>query len=148
MADKKQTGKDVKLKTEAEQKAGVQEQNLQQVSATHSTMPGVNGANSNQGDYFRVSEADMKRDVEKAANHLGQEATKSISIPKQMIPYLGETMIACINGACIRVPIDGNSYDIPESYHPLIMESMKTIHAGDVRDQYGFGEKVNDAALR
>ena len=144
--DKVKTGADVVVENKQEAKE-VGDAGLMQVSATHSTMP-VNGANGNQGDYFRVSEADMKRDVEKAANHLGQEATKSISIPKQMIPYLGETMIACINGACIRVPIDGNSYDIPESYHPLIMESMKTIHAGDVRDQYGFGEQVNDAALR
>ena len=140
------TGADVVVESKQEVKE-LPNEDLVQVAATHSSM-NVNKSNGSLGDYFRVSEADMKRDVEKAAATLGEEAKKTISIPKQMIPYLGETMIACINGACIRVPIDGESYDIPESYYPIIMESMKTIHAGDVRDQYGFGEKVNDQALR
>ena len=145
--EKAKTGADVQVESKQEAKS-VGDAQMVQVAATHSTMHQVNGANGSAGDYFRISEAEMKRDVEKAAAKLGEEAKKSISIPKQMVPYLGETMIACINGACIRVPIDGNSYDIPESYYPIIMDSMKTIHAGDVREAHGFGDKVNDSALR
>ena len=113
------------------------------VSATTSTM-NINRANSSGS---QITEAEMKREVEAAKRQLDQQKTKAVTIPKQMAQYTGDTMIACINGACVRVPVDGNSYDIPEAYHDIIMNSLKTIHAGDVRDAYGFGDKVNDDAL-
>ena len=115
------------------------------VSATSSTMNinGANNANSN-----RPTEAEMKRELEYAKAVLSQQKTKSVSIPKQMAQYVGETLPACINGACVRVPVDGESYDVPEAYYPIIMNSLKTIHAGDVRDAYGFGDKVGDDALK
>lgn len=114
------------------------------VSATTSTM-NINGANAATGN--RPTEAEMKRDVENAKRVLEAQKTKAISIPKQMAQYTGDTMIACINGACIRVPVDGESYDIPEAYHEIIRTSLKTIHGGDVRDQFNLGDKVNDDAL-
>ena len=113
------------------------------VSATTSTM-NINRANSSGS---QITEAEMKRELEAAKRHLEQQKTKAVSIPKQMAQYTGDTMIACINGACVRVPVDGNSYDVPEAYYDIIMNSLKTIHAGDVRDAYGFGDKVNDDAL-
>lgn len=135
---------DVKTQTPEEtQAAVVQQGDLVQVAATYSTMNTANSA----GTGNKPTEAEMKRDVEAAARILETSEKKSISIPKQMVPILGETMISCINGACIRVPIDGNSYDIPAPYHQIITDSLKTIHAGDVRDEYGFGDKVLDAAL-
>ena len=114
------------------------------VSATTSTM-NINGANAATGN--RPSESEMKREVDAAKRHLEQQKTKSVTIPKQMAQYVGDTMISCINGACVRIPVDGKSYDVPEAYHDIIMNSLQTIHGGDVRDQYGFGDKVNDNEL-
>ena len=142
---KAQTGADIDLQTPAEQKAGVQEKELLQVAATHSSMP-VNGANGATGN--RPTEAEMKREVEHAKNVLSQQKTKSVSVPKQMAQYTGETMVSCINGACVRIPVDGESYDVPEAYYDIIMNSLKTIHAGDVREAHGFGDKVDHEALK
>lgn len=105
----------------------------------------INTANGASGP--ALTEAEMKRDAENASQVLGKQKKKTISIPKQMAPFTGETMIACINGACIRVPVDGESYDIPEAYYDIIQNSLKTIQASDVRAERGFGDKVNDPEL-
>lgn len=139
--EKNLTGADVTVETKQE-KQELPQGDLVQVSAVHSTINKANSAGST------LTEAEMKRDVEAAKRALQAKETKSISIPKQMAPYTGETMVSCINGACIRVPVDGNSYDIPAPYYELIMNSLKTIHAGDVRSEYGFGDKVDDAPLQ
>jgi len=115
------------------------------VSATSSTM-NINGANGATGN--RPSEAEMKRDLEYAKRVLSQQKTKAVSIPKQMAQYTGDTMISCINGACVRVPVDGESYDVPEAYYDIIMNSLKTIHAGDVRDARNLGKDVHSDALK
>ena len=140
-----QTGADIDLQTQAEKEAGVEEKELVQVSATHSTINKANGANAYSN---RPSEAEMKRELEYAKQVLETKSKKSVSIPKQMAQYIGDTMVSCINGACVRIPVDGESYEVAEPYYDLIMNSLKTIHAGDVRAEYGFGDKVNDDALK
>ena len=140
-----QTGADIDLQTKAEKEEGVKEENLVQVSATHSTINTANGANPSSN---RPPEAEMKRELEYAKQVLETKSKKSVSIPKQMSQYIGDTMISCINGACVRIPVDGESYEVAEPYYDLIMNSLKTIHAGDVRDAYGFGDKVDDEALK
>lgn len=134
---------DVKYVPEGEENK-VQGSEVVNVSATTSTM-NINGANAASGN--RPTESEMKRDIEYAKQVLSQQKTKSVTIPKQMAQYVGDTMISCINGACVRIPVDGKSYDVPEAYYDVIMNSLQTIHAGDVRDAYGFGDKVNDDAL-
>lgn len=81
----------------------------------------------------KISEAEMKRDVDRAAKALKAKKKKSIMIPKQLAPIVGDTMIACINGACIRVPVDGEEHDIPEPFVKIIKDSLKTVNSGDVR---------------
>ena len=90
----------------------------------------VNKANATGN---RPSEAEMKREVEAAAKSLATKKKKGISIPKQMAPIVGDTMISCINGACIRVPVDGEEYQVPEPFYEIIKESLKTVNSGDVR---------------
>ena len=107
----------------------------------------VMNINTANGAGNKISEAEMKRDVERAVKILGEEKTKSISIPKQMAPILGETLRAFINGAEIRVPVDGESYDIPAPYYEIIKESLKTINSGDVRSDRNLGKDVDAEAL-
>lgn len=124
----------------------VEDENVEEAETVLvSPVMNINGANGANGS--RISEAEMKRDVEKAAKELGKMKTKSISIPKQMAPILGETMRAFINGAEIRVPIDGESYDIPEPYYEIIKNSLKTINSGDVRAEMNLGKDVGADAL-
>jgi hypothetical protein len=107
----------------------------------------VMNINTANGSSNKISEAEMKQDVERAARLLGSEKTKSISIPKQMAPILGETIRAFINGAEIRVPVDGESYDIPAPYYDVIKDSLKTINSGDVRADRNLGKDVDAEAL-
>lgn len=93
----------------------------------------------------RPSESEMKAEVEHAAKILGDAPKKTISIPKQMASVLGETLIAGINGAYIRVPVDGEEYEIPEPYHAIIRESLKTVNSEDVRSSLTQG--ANDQFL-
>jgi hypothetical protein len=103
----------------------------------------VNKANATEGN--RPTEAEMKSEVEHAAKVLASANKKSISIPKQMASVLGETMIAGINGAFIRVPVDGEEYEIPEPYYNIIKESLKTVNSEDVRGSLTQG--ANDQFL-
>lgn len=106
--------------------------------------PNVNTANGARG--VRVTEEEMKKDLAHAKKVLETSKKKSVSIPKQMQQFIGEIKLACINGACIRVPVDGNTYEIPEPYYPIIMESLKVIQASDV--DVASREKANDPELK
>lgn len=81
----------------------------------------------------RLSESDIKRDLEKAKKELGAKKLKTVSIPKQLASVLGDTLPACINGVCVNVPVNGEEYEIPEPYVEQIRNSLKTINSGDVR---------------
>jgi hypothetical protein len=81
----------------------------------------------------RISEGEMSRDVERAAKALKAKKKVTVNIPKQLAPTVGDVMISCINGACIRVPVDGEDHDIPEPYAKIIKDSLKTVNSGDVR---------------
>ena len=95
----------------------------------------------------QITEAEVKRELNEAAAKLEGMKKKSISIPKQMAPILGETLPAMINGVQIRVPVDGESYDIPEAYYEIIKESLKVINSGDVRRDLNLGKDVDAEAL-
>ena len=105
-------------------------------------MATVNKANEESN---KISEAEMKAEVEAAVKVLSGAKKKSISIPKQMASVLGETLVAGINGAFIRIPVDGEEYEIPEHYHAIIKESLKTVNSADVRESLTQG--ANDQYL-
>lgn len=106
--------------------------------------PVINVAN---GGGRQITEAEVKRELDYAAQQLSGMKKKSISIPKQMAPILGETLPAMINGVQIRVPVDGESYEIPEAYYEIIKESLKTINSGDVRRDLNLGKDLDAEAL-
>ena len=106
--------------------------------------PVINIAN---GGGAQITEAEVKRELEQAAKTLGEMKTKTISIPKQMAPIIGESLPAFINGVKVVVPVDGESYDIPEAYYEVIKNSLKVINSGDVRADLNLGKDVDDDAL-
>lgn len=133
------TAADVAVESTAEVNKAAEAGAVAQATPTYTPVNGANAAGN------KISEAEMKRDVEAAAKALGKAKKKSISIPKQMAPVVGDTLISCINGACIRVPVDGEEYEIPEPYYNVIKDSLKTINSGDVRGTLKAG--ANDEYL-
>jgi hypothetical protein len=124
------------LQTTAEvNKAAEEGKEVVQASPTYTTL------NVNKTDTMgnRVSETDIKKELEEAKKKLKAKAVKSVSIPKQLASVLGDTLPACINGVCIRVPVDGEEYDVPAPYVDLIRNSLKTINSGDVRSTLQHG---------
>lgn len=99
----------------------------------------VMNINTANGAGNRVSEAELQREIDDVAKILGKMPKKSISIPKQLASVVGETMVSCINGACIHVPVDGETYEIPEAYYTIIMDSLKVVNSGDVRPNLAYG---------
>jgi hypothetical protein len=118
--------------------------NVVQVTPTYSTM----NVNTTDGlGASNLSEADIKRDLEKAAKALKAKKLKSVSIPKQLQPTLGPTLPACIQGVCVRVPVDGEEYEIPEPFVEVIRNSLKTINSGDVRATLKAGNRPPEDLL-
>lgn len=91
--------------------------------------PEINKAN--QHSY--VNESEIKRELEEAKAKIQSKKLKAISIPKQLASTIGDVLPACINGVCIKVPVDGEEYEVPEPYVAIIRNSLKTINSGDVR---------------
>lgn len=95
----------------------------------------------------RVSESEIKSELEAAAKALKAKNKKAVSIPKQLASTLGDTLPACINGVCINVPVDGEEYEIPEPYVELIRNSLKTVNSGDVRRTLSANQGADDNYL-
>ena len=111
------------------------------VVQTSPTYTPINGANT-AGN--RVSEAEIKHELKEAQRKLSSKKLKSVSIPKQLAATIGDVLPACINGVCIKVPVDGEEYEVPEPYVEIIRNSLKTINSGDVRATLKAG--ANDGA--
>jgi hypothetical protein len=103
--------------------------------------------NTANGAGSKFTEAEFQRELDQVARVLGEMPTKTISIPKQMAATVGESLPAIINGVKIVVPVNGESYEIPEPYYNIIMNSLKTIHSGDVRADLNLGKDLDAEAL-
>lgn len=105
----------------------------------------INTANDAGGN--KMTEAQMAREEQDVAKILGEMKYVTVSIPKQFIPMLGESLPCFINGAKIVVPVDGEDHEIPEPYLEVIKNSLKYINSGDVRRDYNLGKDVDADAL-
>jgi hypothetical protein len=103
--------------------------------------------NTANGAGSKFTEAEFQHELKQVAKVLGDMPTKTISIPKQMAPTIGETLPAIINGVRIGVPVNGESYEIPEAFYEVIKDSLKVIHSGDVRADLNLGKDIDAEAL-
>ena len=132
------TAADVAAESTANINKAAEEGSVAQATPTYTP---VNGANASGN---KVSEAEIKRELKEAQTRLNAKKLKTVSIPKQLAPTIGEVLPACINGVCIKVPVDGEEYEVPEPYVEIIRNSPKTINSGDVRATLKAG--ANDGA--
>jgi hypothetical protein len=103
--------------------------------------------NTANGAGSKFTEAEFQNELKEVARVLGEMPTKNISIPKQMAATVGETLPALINGVRIGVPVNGETYEIPEPFYDIIMNSLKVIHSGDVYADLNLGKDLEAEAL-
>lgn len=66
-----------------------------------------------------VSDAELKKQINKMNQVFQKEKLVPFSVPPSLQKYVGETMFIAINGSNVVIPVDGKSYDIPESFAKL-----------------------------
>lgn len=59
----------------------------------------------------------------------------NVMIPRQFRNILGNMVPITINGVSISIPVDGESYPVPEPYAKILHESLQTIQAEDVKPE-------------
>lgn len=82
-----------------------------------------------------LSEAEYKQDLENAKRLLSDEPLEKVMIPKQMANVLGQVIPVMINGVQVRVPVDGETHEIPKPFADVLRQSLKIVQAEDVREE-------------
>lgn len=63
----------------------------------------------------KVSDADLKRELDKAKASFDGEKLVKVSIPKILEGSVGQTLFVGVNGVFVNIPVDGKEYEIPET---------------------------------
>lgn len=58
-----------------------------------------------------------------------KEKKSVVNISPFYKPYFGSNMPVIVNGVAVYVPVDGNSYEIPESFASVVYERIARINA-------------------
>lgn len=82
-----------------------------------------------------LSEAKARQEIDKAKQILKNSKMVHVSIPKQLAPSLGSVVNLNINGVPCPVPVNGESYEIPEPYLPILKERLKTTQSADIEKE-------------
>jgi hypothetical protein len=75
----------------------------------------------------KVSDIEINNEVKVAAAMLADETKVKVSIPKSYSKFIGESLPICINGACIVLPVDGSTNEIPETFADLLREYLNNL---------------------
>lgn len=79
--------------------------------------------NAQSNSELRV--ADNK--IKSCYKRLLQEKKARISISPMYAPYVGDSLCVSINGYPVYIPVDGQAYEIPESYADIANEMIERI---------------------
>lgn len=82
-----------------------------------------------------LSDAEYKRDLERAKQILSEEPLEKVSIPKQMATVLGSVVPVGINGVYVKIPVDGEVHEVPRPFAEVLRQSLKVVQAQDVREE-------------
>lgn len=74
-----------------------------------------------------TSNAKLKAELEVVKKTFGKEPMKELTIPKIFAKSFGSHLYIGINGAFVNVPVDGNSYEIPESFYDHAIAAMNRL---------------------
>lgn len=85
----------------------------------------ANTANLTNNLEQKVTQLQVKR--RKLADNYKKEKKVEVTISPMYRPYFGNNMPVVINGIAVYVPIDGQTYKIPESFAALVKERITLI---------------------
>lgn len=80
-----------------------------------------------------VSERDYQESMNRSLAIFKEMPKTKVSIPKQLVNVLGESLPVTINGCTIVVPVDGKRYDIPEAFADVLNDSLQVVQAEDIK---------------
>lgn len=74
-----------------------------------------------------VSDAELSKDVEKAKKAFEKDKLVKTSIPAVLQAKLGANLFVGVNGVSITVPVDGEEYEVPETFANHIKQTLKDL---------------------
>jgi hypothetical protein len=75
----------------------------------------------------KVSDLELNAEIKAAAQLLADEVKVKVSIPKSYGRFIGDTLPICINGACIVLPVDGSTQEIPTAFADHLREYLNNL---------------------
>lgn len=75
----------------------------------------------------QTNNADLKKQIKKAAAVFEKEEMVEKSIPKQFQKHIGPSLPLGINGVRIVLPVDGTKHKIPKSFANLLDEYLNNL---------------------
>lgn len=93
----------------------------------------VNTVNSINAPDVTVSERDYQDSMNRSLAIFKDMPKTKVSVPKQFVNVLGESLPVTINGCTIVVPVDGKRYEIPEAFADVLNGSLQAIQTEDIK---------------
>jgi hypothetical protein len=75
----------------------------------------------------QVTEAELKKQLDDINRKFKDEKTVKFSVPEQFKKSIGSTLFIGVNGSFINIPVDGNEYDLPETFAKHAKEALKNL---------------------
>lgn len=87
--------------------------------------PAVNSTASMKAS--SVSDAELKKQTEKAQKAFEKEKLVTVSVPSAFEPKLGKNWFIGVNGVSITIPVDGEDHEVPEVFARHIKQALKNL---------------------
>lgn len=75
----------------------------------------------------QVTEKELTAQIKAAGDVFAKQPKVKVSIPKGLKKNIGDTLPIGINGSFLVIPVDGESYEIPESFAEHLNDYLKTL---------------------
>lgn len=74
-----------------------------------------------------LTDAELKKQIKGTNEIFQKEKLVPFSVPPSLQKHIGETMFISINGSKVVIPVDGKSYEIPESLAKLGQQTINKL---------------------
>lgn len=75
----------------------------------------------------QVNENELKSELDRAKAAFAKEKTEKISIPEVLKSQIGATLFVGVNGVFLNIPVDGKSYEVPETFAKHIRDYLANL---------------------
>jgi hypothetical protein len=74
-----------------------------------------------------LSDKELNEQIEKLGLVFKNEKKRTIAIPVHYQKHVGPTWFVGINGVSMNIPVDGQKYEIPETFADHLQEAMNNL---------------------